>query len=81
MSEQHEASGANVNDEPRTVGKVLHWRCDKYEGDPPQPGEHKLPIEYVEGGDEKPTRTFRLNADGETYRQVPNFGEAGYETA
>lgn len=34
---------------------VKHWKLEKFDGDPPQPGEHKLPLEVIEGGDGLPT--------------------------
>lgn len=37
------------------VGTVEKWRLVKYEGDAPAPGEHKTPIEIIEGGDGQPT--------------------------
>lgn len=39
---------------------VKHWRLDKYDGDPPQDGEEKAPVEYIEGGDGLPTRRYVL---------------------
>lgn len=34
-----------------TVTTVNRWQLVKWEGDPPQPGEQKEPIEIIEGGD------------------------------
>lgn len=61
------AGGSGDAVSPRAT--VKEWRLDKYDGDPPQPGEHKLPIEYITGGDELPTRRFVLDPATSTYRE------------
>jgi len=48
---QTDEAGVNV--------EVTHFRLTKYEGDPPQPGEEKEPIEIIQGGDNLPTRVWR----------------------
>ena len=45
------------------VDKVT-WRLEKFEGDPPAPGDEKRPFEIIEGGDDLLTRRLRLAADG-----------------
>lgn len=36
---------------------VKHWKLEKFDGELPQPGENKLPVEVIEGGDGLPTVT------------------------
>lgn len=31
------------------------WKLEKFDGEAPLPGEHKLPVEVIEGGDDLPT--------------------------
>lgn len=51
------------NETPPVELKVKRWRLAKYDGDPPKPGEHKEPVEIIEGGDDIPTRViFRKEA-------------------
>lgn len=36
----------------QAVKQVVRWRLEKFDGDPPKPGEKKEPIEVIEGGDD-----------------------------
>ena len=52
------------------VVESMDWRLEKFDGEPPLPGENKLPVEIIEGGDNKPTTVRRLTADGVSYVAV-----------
>lgn len=54
-------------DRPAVTTGVKEWRLDKFDGDPPGPGETKIPVEYITGGDELPTRRFVRVSCGETF--------------
>lgn len=59
---------ASSGDSVKPAFGVKEWRLDKYEGDPPQPGETKLPFEYITGGDGLPTRRFTLGKVGDSFQ-------------
>lgn len=37
------------------VTQIVRWRLEKFDGEPPQPGELKTPVEVITGGDGIPT--------------------------
>lgn len=49
-----QAMTAPTADAPK-VKVHRHFRLEKFDGEPPQPGEHKDPVEIIEGGDGEPT--------------------------
>lgn len=44
-----------MNQDLSKLVERVDWRLEKYDGDPPKPGEKKLPVEVIEGGDGRPT--------------------------
>ena len=51
-------------DASRPKVSVRRWVLEKFDGDPPQPGEDKLPVEVIEGGDGLPTVVKRRDSSG-----------------
>ena len=51
-------------DLPRPDVSVRRWVLEKFDGDPPKPGENKLPVEVIEGGDGLPTVVKRRDSSG-----------------
>lgn len=49
---EHSALPAEVQ---QMTAEVVSWKLEKFDGDPPQPGEHKLPVEIIRGGKDRPT--------------------------
>ena len=52
--------------EQTKISVTRRWRLEKFDGDPPKEGEHKEPVEIIEGGDDIPTRVV--------YRKEPENG-------